>query len=153
MFHQVSGMGASPPLLFTGWTGRRVAALGLATAIAVGLPGCGVVRSNQIASRSREELAQASDRDICRGLLFNKDNANLIFEANRRKLGDCSKDHLLCVSWGAAPGSTEYIQCRTNLMAASRSAPPSPAPAQPVQDRPKYCSPTGATAGVTMICQ
>lgn len=123
----------------------------LMLAIAVELPGCGVVRSNQIASMPPEELAVASDRDICRGLLFNRNNANLLFEANKRKLGDCSQDHFLCASWGAAPGSPEYIQCRTNLLAASRVAPP--APAQPVQDKPKYCTSTGATAGVTMICQ
>lgn len=124
---------------------------GLLLAIVAALPGCGVVRSNQIASMAPGELAAATDRDVCRGLLFNRNNANLLFEANRRKLGDCSQDHFLCVSWGAAPGSPEYVKCRTNLLAASRAAPP--APAQPIQDKPKYCTPTGATAGVTMICQ
>jgi hypothetical protein len=109
-----------------------------------------LVRSNQIASMTPEELATASDRDICLGLLFNRNNPNLLFEADKRKLGDCSQDHFLCVSWGAAPGSPQYIQCRTNLLAASRTAPPAPAPAQ---DKPKYCTSTGATAGVTMICQ
>jgi hypothetical protein len=83
---------------------------------------CGVARSNQIAAMNSAELATVSDRDICQGLMFNRSNTNLLAEGAKRQLGDCSSDHFTCVSWGASFGSQPYLQCRTQLAAAARTA-------------------------------
>jgi hypothetical protein len=114
------------------------------------LSACGLAQSNQIAAMSPQELAGLSDRHICQGVKFNKSNANLAAEVSKRKLGDCSVDHFQCVSWGAEFGSPAYVQCRSQLRAASMQEDLSaPAPRQQTH----YCYATGATAGVVATCQ
>jgi hypothetical protein len=116
------------------------------------LSACGVARSNQIAAKSPEELAVVSDRDICRGLTFNRDNDTLRAEAAKRRLGDCTDAHFLCVSWGGSLGSAAYVQCRSQLRAATIAAflrPSVPVPPQ----TPVNCYATGADAGVVATCR
>jgi hypothetical protein len=79
------------------------------------LVGCGIMSPGEIASLPPEQLAKLSDHDICRGLALYRSNANLLAEAQRRDLGDCSADHFLCLSWGAKPGSPEYARCRADM--------------------------------------
>jgi len=98
-------------------------AVGLITLVL--LMGCTVMGPDEIVSLPPEQLAKLRDHDICRGLALHKGSANLVAEAQRRDLGDCSADHFLCLSWGAKPGSPEYAQCRLE-MARAHLLPPSP---------------------------
>jgi len=121
----------------------------LALFVGLLLAGCGVARSNRIATLPHDQLATVSDRDICDGLAFNPDSANLQAEVATRRLGDCSQDHFMCVSWGYAFGSPEYMYCRSKL----RTARLLPAPPVVSPRHTLYCTPTGASAGATMLCQ
>jgi hypothetical protein len=72
------------------------------------LSACGVARSNQVAAKSSEELSVASDRDICRGLTFNRDNEKLQVEAAKRRLGDCT-DATSFVSLGVGAWEVRHM--------------------------------------------
>lgn len=123
----------------------------LLSALFVGilLTACGVSRANRIATLPPDQLATVSDHDICDGLAFNPDSENLQAEVAKRRLGDCTQDHFMCVSWGYALGTPEYTQCRSKLRTARLL------PAHPVVSprHTLYCMPTGVSIGATMGCQ
>src|SRR5262245_39520559 len=83
---------------------------------------CGIARLNQIAAMNPEQLAVVSDRDVCRGLMFNRDNADLVGDATKWRLDDCSDAHFTCVSWGASFGNPTYVQCRAQLAGAAMTS-------------------------------
>jgi hypothetical protein len=123
-----------------------VAALLLPLALA----GCGVARSNQIAAMSPDQLAAVSDRDICQGFTFNRSNANILTEVNRRQLGDCAPDHFTCTSWGASFGSSAYVQCRAQLAGAARTSQAISAAAP--QPRQPQCVSVASARGSSTTC-
>jgi hypothetical protein len=74
-----------------------------------GLSACGVIRGSQVSQMDAAQIAQVSDRDLCRTY---SSGEVVMAERQRRGLADCSVAHLKCRQMGYAPGTEIYLKCR-----------------------------------------
>jgi len=89
----------------------------MVSALALALAGCGIVRDNQVAAMTPDEVRTLRDGELCRS---GTASPNVMAERQRRGLADCSEAHLECRAMGYTMGTELYLACRA--MVAQRQA-------------------------------